>query len=284
MAAPGGSGDWPKVRQLESTGLGLPTCHLWPPQPQSQLPPLESQPLSGPGGSPLSATAEPSPQHTLKQAWLRAGVSRHQLRCSVKQKPPQIPEHPRSRPALACPWGQCPPLPGLLGLTGACTSPHPPPRPCPAHLPNSTAFMATVLHCDSRQTALWGTEQTEQTAPSSHHPRLGPSLGKSRVPRRENADMMAAEAPGLSLNNGDSGHLSASRILKGTAPPTAGDKGTQRGQAPAVSGPALGCLAWRRDPALQLPTDWPLTNSGVSLPVTSSPSSLWGPWPQARSP
>lgn len=78
-AAPGGSGDWLKVMQLESTGPGLPTCHLRSPQPQSQLRPLESRPLSWPGGSPPSATVQPCPQHTLRQAWLRARVSRHQL-------------------------------------------------------------------------------------------------------------------------------------------------------------------------------------------------------------
>lgn len=86
--------------------------------------------------------------------------------------------------------------------------------------------------------------------------------------------MLAAGAPGLSLNNGDLGHLSASRILKGTAPPTARDEGAQWGQAAAASGPAHDCLAWRRDPAPQLPTNWPLTISGVPVPVTSSPSSL----------
>lgn len=30
---PGGSGHWPKVMQLKSTGPGLAICHLQPPRP-----------------------------------------------------------------------------------------------------------------------------------------------------------------------------------------------------------------------------------------------------------
>lgn len=50
------------------------------------------------------------------------------------------------------------------------------------------------------------------------------------MPGREDADVLAAGAPSLSLNNGDAGHLSAGRTLKGTAPPAAGDEGARWGK------------------------------------------------------
>lgn len=120
------------------------------------------------------------------------------------------------------------------GLMGTCMSPPqwggPGLSPPPA-LPRPTHLAAQISHSvfSTRTQGRWHYRDSgpKQIALSSHHPPLGPPLGKSRVFGRKDTDGLANEAPGRYQPQRKC-QSSAHTVRKGTVPPIS--------QAPSVQG------------------------------------------------